>query len=130
MANTFSNTRFYRNLVHFACSRAYTSDVIKGRHCAIILDENKNIISIFVNCFTCDGKSTVHAEAGAIQALKSTGVQINKNHIMLVVRITIPGNITFSKPCFNCERKIKESGISTCIYTTNVHNVLEVLNFN
>lgn len=126
----FDTQRFYRNLVYLACSKAYTSKIVKGRHCAIILDEENNIVSTFVNCMTCDGKASIHAEVGAVQSLCSSDIEITKEFTLMVVRVNLLGEITLSKPCKNCEDTVRESGIGTCMYTTNEYNKLDVVNFN
>ena len=115
----FTTSRYHRNIAYLAWERALTSKVKTGRHCAIILDGNNNIVSSFVNHLY------THAEHGAIEKIDSDTDM--SEYVMIVVRANLLGVFTNSKPCPNCHASIKKSGIKTCIYSTGDDNKFNVI---
>lgn len=99
----------WRELIHFAYEQAATSNVVRGKHCAIVLDPDFNIVSMNVNT------RCTHAEAGAVRKL-SPAVRPERCFV-LVVRNTLEGKMTMSKPCDNCASAMRSSGIHTCVYS-------------
>jgi hypothetical protein len=106
----FVADRQVRSLAYFASAKAHSSNIRRGKHCALILDEDRRVIASFVNC------GIVHAEEGAINLITSSE---KKNLTLLVVRtMSSTGEIKFSKPCSKCEAAIQRAkNIRTVIFS-------------
>lgn len=100
--------RQVRSLAHLASAKAHGSVIRRGKHCALILDEDRRVIASFVN------HGMVHAEEGAINMIARSE---HKNLTLLVVRtVSSTGEIKFSKPCQKCEEAIQRA--------KNIRNVI------
>ena len=110
--------RRVRSLAHLASAKAYTSRIRRGKHCALILDRNYNVVASFVN------EGTVHAERGAIDELLSHTMSHDVDHgyTLLVVRaVTSTGEIKLSKPCVDCEHAIKNCSMIRSVIFSRDH---------
>ena len=104
----FVADRQLRSLAHLASARAHSSNISRGKHCALILDKDRRVIASFVNC------GIIHAEEGAINLIACSK---QKNLTLLVVRtMSSTGEIKLSKPCSKCEIAIQR--------TKNIRNVI------
>ncbi len=100
--------RQVRSLAHLASTKAHGSNIRRGKHCALILDQDRRVIASFVN------HGEIHAEEGAINMIGNSEC---KNLTLLVVRtMSSTGEIKFSKPCPKCEEAIHRS--------KNIRNVI------
>ena len=96
--------RRVRSLAHLASAKAHSSLNRRGKHCALIIDKDYNVVASFVN------EGTVHAEQGVINKIMSGDVPCDEDrgYTLLVVRaVTSTGEIKLSKPCENCANAIK-----------------------
>ena len=109
MINTID--RRVRSLAHLASTKAYSSEIRRGKHCAIVFDNQCNIVASFVNC------GRIHAEEGAVAMLeKQTS---SSKYTLLVVRtMRSTGQTNMSKPCKRCEAAIQKCAkIDQVIYS-------------
>lgn len=99
--------RRMRTLVHLAYAKAHSSRIKRGKHCALILDKNYNVVVSFVNT------GTIHAERGAVDLFMSSSLYSGDGfYTLLVVRaVTSTGEIGLSKPCANCENAIRNCSV-------------------
>lgn len=104
--------RRVRSLAHLASAKAYTSEIRRGKHCAIVFDKHYNVVASFVNC------GRVHAEEGAVALLQQEH-QTSSNYTLLVVRtMRSTGQTNMSKPCEKCEAAIQNCAkINRVIYS-------------
>ncbi len=86
---------------------AQKSPVVKSKHCACILVNNK-IVSIQYNDYSKRIK-TIHAEVNAI--INTKRIYKNKNAKMIVIRVDKSGNLKLSKPCDDCINFINNNNI-------------------
>lgn len=118
-AFTDFNKKHIRNALFMAGAFAVHSPVKKGRHCAIVLDENLKRVAVFYNTYVdrCNyRKGTIHAEVGAISKIPP---HVDRSKCTLVVvRSNFNAEKKMSKPCENCEKHIQASGIRHCLYST------------
>jgi deoxycytidylate deaminase len=120
----YNPTKNEINYAHLAFHLALQHGKVKhGKHCAIIYDENDNIISAVVNKYnilSCGKQISTHAEVGAILKAKklNPNLDLSKCKIM-VIRGNFIGAFTMSKPCINCYNNIISNGIKTIIYSNN-----------
>ena len=108
-------TKMERNLLFLAYRLSLESNNKNGRHAAIIIDEQDNILSVGVNKLA-QGVS-IHAEVSALIQLGNFAGE--KRTRMLVVRGNFFGDFTHSKPCLNCYNSLLESGIGEIIYSVS-----------
>ena len=101
--------RDLRNHVYYAFGQAASSEIKRGRHCSLALDENMNILAKYVN------KGREHAESGVSKILNKKGI---KAHLVLVVRTTLTGEMRISKPCDNCYAAMRDAKVKHCMYST------------
>jgi tRNA(Arg) A34 adenosine deaminase TadA len=110
-------TKIERNYSFLAYKLSLNSTVKSGRHCSILIDGDDNILSVFVNRYNLT--SSVHSEVGCInEYLEENNKSSLKNCRILVIRGTFLGEMTLSKPCLECFKCIKKSGIKTIIYSS------------
>jgi deoxycytidylate deaminase len=115
----------------------------KARLAAALVKSNK-IMSIGINRKKTDplqakyGKNKesifLHAEINCIKnALREYDVEDLKNATLYICRVKRSGQKTnkwvwgLAKPCEGCSRAIVEFGIKNVVYTTDTHNVFEVI---
>lgn len=112
-------TKMERNLLFLAYRLSLESNNKNGRHAAIIIDEQDNILSVSVNKIS-HGVSR-HAEIGAIEEFNLSDNLYKTLHScrMLVVRGNFFGDVTHSKPCLKCYNSLVESGIGQIIYSVS-----------
>lgn len=113
-------TKMERNLLFLAYRMSLESNNKNGRHAAIIIDEQDNILSVSVNKLS-HGVSR-HAEIGALDGVCLSVDNLRKtlrSCRMLVVRGNFFGDITHSKPCLKCYNSLAESGIGQIIYSVS-----------
>ena len=123
-------TKMERNLLFLAYRLSLESNNKNGRHAAIIIDEQDNILSVGVNKLT-QGVS-MHAEVSALIQLRNfagekrteggtaqSAESVGDRTRMLVVRGNFFGDFTHSKPCLNCYNSVMESGIGQIIYSVS-----------
>lgn len=118
----YKATKAETNYAHLAFHLALKKGKVKhGKHCAIIYDENENIVTSFVNkhcILPCGNLSSTHAEAGAIKMAKKENPDINLTKCkLMVIRANFHGCFTMSKPCIECYKTIEKSGIKTVIFS-------------
>ena len=116
----------------------------KITHTASIAYKGK-ILYKCINCYdkTCPltpqdldiGYVTKHAEIGALNWLKNSRINTN-NRKGLTIYITglskakIPTFINNSKPCYRCEKVIKDSAITRVIYSNYINNEFSIVEQN
>ena len=111
-------SKFDRNIIYLAKTMALNSKV-RGKHASIVVDSNRNIISVGINHHNPKGhlgtRSSIHAECAALNNIK-----IESNYILYVARSTQSclGHC-YSKPCKECMETILSKRIKTVIYSTN-----------
>lgn len=114
---TYEPTKLIRNYAFMAYELSLTSSVKRGKHCALILDEESNILEMFVNTYNDEGNNSIHAESGAINNYFKKNERID-NCWMLVIRGNMLGDITMSRPCLNCYNNIKKHNIKKVVWST------------
>jgi deoxycytidylate deaminase len=113
----YEPNRTIRNYLHLAYSIAYKSDVRKGKHCAIVVDNRDDIHSVGINQLLTVGWST-HAEVKALDDLRiAGGSTVGKT--LIVIKIRKLGGFGNSRPCLACLNIIKARGISKLIWSGN-----------
>ena len=117
--STYIPTKMERNLLFLAYRLSLESNNKNGRHAAIIIDEQDNILAVGVNKLS-QGVS-IHAEVSALLQLYDGAAGSNQRSQlrMLVVRGNFFGDFTHSKPCLNCYNSVMESGIGQIIYSVS-----------
>ncbi len=113
----FKPTKKIRNYAFMAFQLALTSSVKKGKHCALILDNNSNILEIYVNKLISRRKS-IHAEAGVINEYITKNNKHPTNCWIMVIRGNMLGDINLSRPCLKCYDYIKSYGIDKIVWST------------
>ena len=114
-ANTINRNREARKVLKYAFIQAQQDEHRMGNHCAVILHGScDNVVAISNN------NKARHAEVGAIELLPP-GID-RSECFMVVVRATVRGKMKNSMPCRNCMDTLKESGISSCIYSNGHFN--------
>lgn len=105
--------RQVRSLAYLASTRAYTSDIRKGKHCAIVFDKRYNIVASFIN------SGRVHAEQGAVAMLEKHQKNEEGDYTLLVVRaMRSTCQLNMSKPCEECDTTIRNcSSIKRVIFS-------------
>jgi len=78
------------------------------KHVAVVI-RGGAIVSVATN------HDTTHAE---IAALNKCWPSERKGTKMWSIRVTRGGKLSMAKPCANCERYMRESGVKTVFYTT------------
>ncbi len=112
-------SKIERNYSFFAYNLSLNSNVKHGRHCSILIDDYDNILSVFVNRYNHDCKSSIHSETGCINKyLKENKKYSLQNCRILVIRGNMLGKMSMSKPCLECFKYIKHSGVKTIIYSS------------
>ena len=106
-----------RNYAFMAYQLALSSPIKKGRHCAILLDHDSNILEIFVNKWHKYKGITVHAEYGAINKYIENN-SIQPGCWLLVIRGNMLGDIKLSRPCLDCYNTIKNNNLSKVVWST------------
>lgn len=117
----FKPDKKIRNYAYMAYEIALTSKIKKGKHCAIILDNNSNILEICVNKYVSNKKS-IHAEIGVINTYITKN---NKNPIncwIMIIRGNMLGDINLSKPCLDCYKYIKNYKFNKIVWSTGYMN--------
>ena len=114
----YTPSKVIRNYAFMAYQLALTSPVKRGRHCALILDNESNILEIFVNKYNFENSGSVHAEYGALKNYFKNNGSYPKNCWMLVIRGNMLGDIKQSRPCLNCLNSIREHKISKVVWST------------
>ena len=107
--NEYTPAKLFRSNAFKAYQMALTSQFKRSRHCAVIFDNDFNFICASVNY------GVIHAEVAVIT--KYSGV-IPMNAWILVVCGNMIGKMKMSKPCLDCYKCIKKSGIKKIIYST------------
>jgi len=117
--NTKTHTQ---NFIENAVSTAKKSNMTQ-RHGCVIVHKNK-IISFGFNQSFLSCKFSIHAEQAAITKAKKILTRPElKNCRLYVVRIgedSMENPLKYSKPCPDCSKCIRDAGIKTVYYTTNV----------
>lgn len=114
-----------RNVAFLAYSLSLKSEVNHGKHCAVLLDTDDNVVHTFVNKKSKKNqtkkKFTVHAEAGLIDDFlkNNQGICSLSGYKIIVVRGTNLRFKTNSRPCKKCYNSMKKSGIDRVIYSMN-----------
>lgn len=103
----------YRYLIDIAINycKKYSKIKNKSRHCCIIFNSKFKILSISYNY------KDIHAEDYAIN-------KNNKGKNLLVIRINSNNELLYSKPCFDCIKKLKDTNIKYIIFSIS-NNQLE-----
>lgn len=73
---------------------------------------------------------TKHAEIGVLKWLLNSRKRSYKNITVYVTGLSKANSITLarnSKPCYRCEKVIKDLGISRVIYTTSLSNEFKII---
>ena len=112
--STYIPTKMERNLLFLAYRLSLESNNKNGRHAAVIIDEQDNILAVGVNSVS------THAEISALLQLKQNFLLPQSAPLrMLVVRGNFFGDFTHSKPCLNCYRSLLKSDIGQIIYSVS-----------
>ena len=121
--STYIPTKMERNLLFLAYRLSLESNNKNGRHAAVIIDEQDNILAVGVNSVS------THAEISALLQLKKCLPPLRidakrafgsiRRSRMLVVRGNFFGDFTHSKPCLNCYRSLLNSDIGQIIYSVS-----------
>lgn len=118
------NNKKLRNLIHYARSKCYESNIRHGKHCAIIFsNSNFEILSMHVNKKI--DNASIHAEAGAITNFDHNIINFGLKNVdindvtILVIRSDMMGYIKMSMPCVECFEEIKRNGIRRVIYSVS-----------
>ena len=118
----YKPTKTERNLLHLAFCMSLESKIKCGKHASFILDENDNVISVFVNKHSykiknCRVIGSEHAESGAVRQLDEN---IDRSKLkLMVVRGNLLGEKSNSRPCKNCYDMIVKAGIRQIIYSVS-----------
>ena len=111
--------------MNLAASAANQSQFSDYRHGAVLVrgsirnvSHNKNNYCSFASRFqkTHDGKSTHHAELGAILGMSR---HITEGATVYVARVDKAGEYKLSKPCPMCHEALKHVGVKKVVYTIN-----------
>ena len=94
-------------MIRIATRLAMKSDHQHFRHGAIVL-KGGSIVATGYN------KATEHAE---VNALKKLDPRKRKGATIISVRVTKGGKLAMAKPCPECEKYIKESGVKSVIWS-------------
>jgi tRNA(Arg) A34 adenosine deaminase TadA len=112
----YEPNKIERNIFFLAYELSFQSN-IKSRHTAIILDKNDNIKCVFLNKKIVGQKKSEHAESGVIKKFKEEfDDDLSDGYKLLVVKGTVYGKAN-SRPCYECFKSIKKSGIKEVIYS-------------
>lgn len=107
----YKPTKKEKNFIYLAYQLSLNSDVKSGKHAAIVLDDELNIVCTSVN------NRTHHAEKNAVDLLKN--FDPNKEYTIITVRGNYLGNITNGRPCFECYKSMLEGNIKEIIYSSD-----------
>ena len=113
-------SREIRDALFLAFNKSFLSPVKTGKHCAVLLNKNNEIIKTFVNCHKeCPGTGTIHAEVGVIKKTIEENPDIDlRECTVLVVRGNLLGSFSNSAPCDNCLTFMKKCSIGMILYTS------------
>lgn len=105
-----------RDAIYHAKNTALQSPIRYARHCAIVLDENFNKVSVFYNIYNDENyPRTTHAEQGAIDRIPK---HIDRSKCtLIVVRNNFIDQEQMSRPCPECQQYIKRHGIRHCVFS-------------
>lgn len=114
-------------MVYQAFESCMESKIRKGKHCAMLIDtsslEQKHV---YINK-RLPNNHVHHAEEGLMDTLYQVNDQLDvKECFVFVCRANLIGEMKYSKPCENCQLKMKENGIHVCVYSSG-HFKFEIL---
>lgn len=116
-------SRRQKSFLNLALRAAETSECIQ-KHGAILV-RSGSVLSIGINKWRnnlapvqdiyingCLESISIHAEVDALSRVANAN-----GATLYVARLRKDGSSALSKPCLNCEKKIREAGITKVIYT-------------
>lgn len=108
-------------MTHFAAFKLASKVAPKARHawayhCAIVV-RGGNILAVAAN------HSETHAEVAALNQLWPSE---RKGTKVYSIRVSKTGRYAMAKPCPNCERYLRESGVKKVYYTSSTGEMLEM----
>lgn len=124
----YTPDRTIRDALFLAFDKSFSSTIKAGKHCAVLLNKNKEIIKTFVNCRKeCPKMGTIHAEVGVIESVKNDYPNINLSEcILLVVRGNRIGQFSNSAPCDECFKYMKKHNVGMILYTAGDNEICVV----
>jgi len=120
--------RDLRNGLYLAFSKSFSSKVHTGKHCAVLFDKHKNVVTTIVNCHRADGIGTIHAEEGLIGEILEDDPAFDFSEcIIMVVRGNKLGVFSNSAPCDKCLEIMTRCGVGQIIFTTRQNELCTIV---
>lgn len=113
----YTPNKYERNILYLAYEMSFQSSIRSARHAAFILDDNDEIRCVYLNQKVPYKIKSEHAESGVIKKFqKELGVDNLEDYRLFVVKGTMLG-VGNSRPCYECFKSIRNSGIREVVYS-------------